>query len=77
MRKIAIEEHFTRPELSQNSESSRSSPVIGPLQERLLDFGEMRLETMDKAGIELAVLSVTAPGDRGESDANVATRRAH
>jgi 2,3-dihydroxybenzoate decarboxylase len=77
MRKIALEEHFARPELSQCSESSRSSPVIERLQDRLLDFGAMRLETMDKAAIELAVLSVTTPGVQGEPDAKVAITPAH
>jgi hypothetical protein len=32
---------------------------------------QLRLETMDKAGIDLAVLSVTTPGVQAESDAKV------
>ena len=80
MRKIALEEHFTRPELSayaQYAGSSRGSPVFEAFQERLLDFGAMRLEAMDQAGIDLAVLSVTTPGVQAEPDTNVAIKRAH
>ncbi|MGD0561812.1 MAG: amidohydrolase family protein [Roseiarcus sp.] len=79
MRKIALEEHFTRPEMSayaQYGGSSRGSPVFEGFQERLLDFGEMRLEAMDRAGIDLAVLSVTTPGVQAEPDTNVAIKRA-
>jgi 2,3-dihydroxybenzoate decarboxylase len=79
MRKIALEEHFTRPELSvyaQYAGSSRGSPVFAGFQQRLLDFGEMRLEAMDRAGIDLAVLSVTTPGVQAEPDTNVAIKRA-
>lgn len=79
MRKIALEEHFTRPEMSayaQYAGSGRSSPIFERFQERLLDFGEMRLEAMDQAGIDLAVLSVTTPGVQAEPDANVAIKRA-
>jgi len=79
MRKIALEEHFTRPELAayaQYAGSDRGSPVFERFQERLLDFGEMRLEAMDRAGIDLAVLSVTTPGVQAEPDAEVAIKRA-
>jgi 2,3-dihydroxybenzoate decarboxylase len=37
----------------------------------------MRLEAMDKAGIDLAVLSVTTPGVQAEVDTAVAIKRAH
>ncbi len=79
MRKIALEEHFSRPELSsyaQYAGANRDSPIFAQFQERLLDFGEMRLEAMDRAGIDLAVLSVTTPGVQAEPDANVAIKRA-
>ncbi len=79
MKKIALEEHFTRPEMAAYARyagSDRGSPVFERFQERLLDFGEMRLEAMDSAGIDLAVLSVTTPGVQAEPDAEVAIKRA-
>ncbi len=79
MRKIALEEHFTRPELSpyaQYEGSNRGSPAFERFQERLLDFGELRLEAMDRAGIDLAVLSVATPGVQAEPDTDVAIKRA-
>jgi 2,3-dihydroxybenzoate decarboxylase len=79
MRKIALEEHFTRPELSPYAHyagSTARSPAFARFQERLLDFGELRLEAMDEAGIETAVLSVATPGVQGEPETNVAIKRA-
>lgn len=79
MKKIALEEHFTRPELARYAAdlaSGRHSPIVERFQERLLDFGEMRLEAMDQAGIDIAVLSVTTPGVQAEPDAEVAVKRA-
>jgi 2,3-dihydroxybenzoate decarboxylase len=79
MRKIALEEHFTRPDLSgyaQGSGSSMDAAWFRPFEERLLDFDDLRLAAMDKAGIDLAVLSVTTPGVQAERDAQVAIRRA-
>src|SRR5476651_1350909 len=50
--------------------------VTAQLFKRLSDFGDLRLETMDKAGIAKAVLSISGPGVQAESDAAVATRKA-
>lgn len=79
MKKIALEEHFTRPELAGYGHGPRSSAdreTYGRFEERLLEFDGMRLEAMDKAGIELAVLSVTTPGVQAEPDAAIAIKRA-
>jgi 2,3-dihydroxybenzoate decarboxylase len=43
---------------------------------RLTDFGEMRLEAMDKAGIERCVLSVAGPGVQAERDTKTACNKA-
>jgi 2,3-dihydroxybenzoate decarboxylase len=43
----------------------------------LTDFGETRLEAMDRAGIARAVLSIAGPGVQSERDVAVASRRAH
>ena len=60
MKKIALEEHFTTPVLSAYAHgpgSSMNRQGFGQFEPRLLEFGDMRLEAMDKAGINLAVLS--------------------
>jgi hypothetical protein len=41
-------------------------------EKRLLEFDGTRLEAMDKAGIELAVFSVTTPGVQTERDTRIA-----
>ncbi len=78
IKKIALEEHFSTPELA------RYNPGITEIMEpenykfygqRLMEF-DKRLETMDQNGIDMAILSVTAPGVQVEPDAAVATRQA-
>lgn len=65
MRRIALEEHFTRPDLSGYSQgpgSSMDREGFRQFETRLVEFDGMGLEAMDKAGLELAVLSVATPG---------------
>lgn len=79
MRKFALEEHFTRPDLSAYAHgplSSMDRETFGRFEKRLLEFDGMRLEAMDKAGIELAVLSVTTPGVQGEPNTRTAIKQA-
>ena len=57
---IAVEEHYWDPELAKlytGTEASRG----GLTEERLLDFGALRLKEMDAAGIDVQVLSHGAP----------------
>ena len=80
MRKIALEEHFVTPELAGYSlagaHASMSEESFGQFEKRLWEFDEMRIEAMDKASIDLAVLSVTTPGVQAEYDARKAVQRA-
>jgi 2,3-dihydroxybenzoate decarboxylase len=79
IRKIALEEHFTMPGFEGYSRSfTQHLPpsVQEELARRLADFDELRLMEMDRAGIDLAVLSQTGPSVQGESDPGLAIRRA-
>ncbi len=75
MNKIALEEHFSTPELYRRfaPKPPRSKEEV---QRRLADFDQLRLESMDQAGIEMAVLSATNPGVQAERDLDTATRLA-
>lgn len=77
--KIALEEHFLCPGLEDywNSTVEDVPPEVRTrLLARLSDFGDMRLETMDKAGIARAVLSISGPGVQVERDTQTAIRKA-
>lgn len=81
MKKIALEEHFITSdflEYTQASDFSAMNPKDSDdFKVRLLDFGDLRLAAMDKAGIDISVLSLTDPGVQGELDADTSTRLAH
>jgi uncharacterized protein len=72
MRTIALEEHFTVPDLvrridpgliSRRGFRPRKAPAHGVNPVELLpEIGERRLESMDAAGIAVQVLSNTGPG---------------
>jgi 2,3-dihydroxybenzoate decarboxylase len=61
--KIAFEEHFAVEEtLEQTRAFAGDSGRFGDFGRRILDLGEERLAGMDATGIELAILSLNAPG---------------
>jgi 2,3-dihydroxybenzoate decarboxylase len=79
MRTIALEEHFVTPELAAYGASSATiaPPDVWDLaSRRLLDLTGERLATMDKAGLDMAVLSLNSPGIQAEPDPNVAVSAA-
>jgi 2,3-dihydroxybenzoate decarboxylase len=51
-------------------------PKVAQLFECLTDFGDRRLQTMDRAGIARAVLAISGPGVQVERDAATAVRKA-
>ncbi len=57
---IAIEEHYWDPELTKHYAGSEAGRG-GETEERLYDFGALRLKEMDEAGIDVQVLSHGAP----------------
>jgi 2,3-dihydroxybenzoate decarboxylase len=71
--KIAFEEHVAIAEtLEETRAFAGESERLGDFNRQILDMGAERLEIMDKAGIELAILSLNAPGIQAVLD----TRRA-
>ena len=62
VQKIALEEHFLSPGLVDYWRPTMTEvpqPLTARLFKQLTDFGDLRLETMDKAGIAKAVLSIS------------------
>jgi len=61
--KIAFEEHFAIEEtLEETRNFAGDSGVWDDFTREILDLGNERLDHMDKTGIELAILSLNAPG---------------
>lgn len=79
MRTIALEEHFVTPELAHYGAGTSAIAQPGVWAEasrRLLDFTEERLPEMDRAGLDMQVLSLNSPGIQAETDPSVAVRAA-
>src|SRR5215472_8436656 len=68
-RKIALEEHFLVEGFANIGRTEGSGPAAAfrrQAAERLPEIDALRLEAMDKAGIDHAVLSLFQPGIQGE-----------
>jgi 2,3-dihydroxybenzoate decarboxylase len=79
LRKIALEEHFMMPGFETYSKAFLNfidPATMKELGQRLADFDTLRLDEMDRAGIELVVLSQSGPGVQAEPDTTLALRRA-
>jgi 2,3-dihydroxybenzoate decarboxylase len=79
VKKIALEEHFLCPgfiEYWNPTVAEMPAAKREGLLNRLTDFGELRLASMDKAGIARAVLGLAGPGVQIERDAATAIRNA-
>lgn len=57
---VALEEHYLDHELAAHF-TGPDAARAGPVAERLYDLAELRLREMDEAGIDLQVLSHSAP----------------
>ena len=77
MKKIALEEHFMFPGLVEYWKET-SVNINNNLFEKALpalsDFGDRRLEVMDKNGVDFSVLSLSGPGVQIERDTKTAAR---
>src|SRR5262249_22292561 len=79
VKKIAVEEHCLCPGFEEFWSPTEADMPAGrreALLARLTDFGEMRLELMERAAIERCVLSVAGPGVQAERDAKTACDKA-
>jgi 2,3-dihydroxybenzoate decarboxylase len=75
--KIALEEHFLCPGFEDYWKATVSDvdpKILAQVVARLSDFGELRLKSMDGAGIDRAVLSIAGPGVQAERDAATAVK---
>lgn len=69
IRKIALEEHFMTAGFESYSKAftqHMDPAALKKLAAQLSDFDELRLSQMDKAGIDIVVLSQTGPAVQGE-----------
>ena len=70
MKTIGTEEHFVTDEVvtawgrlgSPARDDSRASTPPGELGERLREVGPRRIASMDEAGLDVQVISLTSPG---------------
>jgi predicted TIM-barrel fold metal-dependent hydrolase len=74
MRTITLEEHYASPtfmegpgkQLKIQAQAARDHPEVAAgfamLLDQLMDVDEDRIKEMDKAGIDMQVLSLTSPG---------------
>ena len=67
--KIALEEHFNLAQFSEDLPPYVNPQAMKEIQRRLLDVTNERVADVDAAGIDYAILSLTAPGNQAETDA--------
>ena len=73
--KVALEEHFSIEGLNYKNDVM-DAPTFADVRARLVETESLRLESMDKSGIELSILSFYSPGIQAETDPDVAVKHA-
>src|SRR5262245_5417946 len=79
MKKIALEEHFWTdgfPHTGRLGADLFQPSFLRAIDAAFADFAELRLAAMDKAGIDVSVLSLISPGVQAERDAGKAVSEA-
>ncbi len=79
VKKIALEEHFLCPGFEgywKATVADVDPKFLSHVAGRLSDFGEVRLKSMDEAGIARSVLGLAGPGVQVERDTAAAVRNA-
>lgn len=77
--KIALEEHFMHPDFVDywaETAPNISPDLFGKARTALEDFGDARLESMDRIGVQTSVLSLAGPGVQAEKRIETAVRMA-
>jgi 2,3-dihydroxybenzoate decarboxylase len=74
--KIALEEHFTITGMEKYTSDVMNAPTFADVLRRLVDTESLRIESMDKSGIERSILSFYSPGIQAETDPVVAVEAA-
>ena len=72
--KIALEEHFVLAETIDTSYAMRDLP--SSTRNRILDLGSGRIADMDRGGLDICILSLTAPGVQATSNVKEAIAQA-
>jgi gamma-resorcylate decarboxylase len=72
--KIALEEHFVLAETIDTSYAMRDLPAS--TRNRILDLGSGRIADMDRGGLDICILSLTAPGVQAISNVKEAIAQA-
>jgi 2,3-dihydroxybenzoate decarboxylase len=73
--KIALEEHFSIEGMTYKNDVM-DAPTFAEVNRRLVETESLRIEAMDKAGIELSILSFFSPGIQAETEPDVAVEHA-
>jgi 2,3-dihydroxybenzoate decarboxylase len=73
--KIALEEHFSIEGMNYKN-PVMDAPTFADVRARLIETESLRLDSMDKSGIELSILSFYSPGIQAETDPDVAVKDA-
>ena len=74
---IALEEHYVDPEVARHFKEGGPEARDAALRERLHDVGALRIREMDEVGIDIQVLSHSAPAtQRLDADSAPAVARA-
>jgi 2,3-dihydroxybenzoate decarboxylase len=74
--KVAFEEHYMTPHFARAVRGDTKVTGETGVYADLLEVDSKRIETMDRAGIQYAILSLNTPGIQGEADPVTAVRDA-
>ncbi|RFA11731.1 hypothetical protein B7R22_18085 [Subtercola boreus] len=66
----------TKGSFTDEGSNAIRSEVLAGIRERIADYTETRLPDMDRYGIDVQVLSLTAPGLQVQPDPHLATNDA-